>query len=251
MSMLIRPLGRDATIRLFCLPCAGGSAQTFRAWTAHVPPDVEIVPLELRGRGTRFREPAETRLHAIVAEAIDTIVGAADRPYALFGHSMGALAAFEVARVLADDAHLRHLFVAAYPSPDAHGTLAQLHQLPDGELLAHLRSLDATSVGLHDDELMRAMLPIVRADLTACERHQPHVTPGSVRCALTAIGGESDPLVSEAALHGWRGHTTGPFRVETFPGGHFFFNACLPRVAASLVADLRQAGQCESLPPRR
>jgi surfactin synthase thioesterase subunit len=250
MSMLIRPLGANASVRLFCLPCAGGSAQTFRTWIPHVPPDVEIVPLELRGRGTRFRELPDTRLQGIVAETIDTVMGAADRPFALFGHSMGALAAFEVARALAGEANLRHLFVTAYPSPDAHGSLPQLHQLTDAALLAHLRSLDSASVGLHDDELMRAMLPIVRADLTACEQHRPLAAAGPVRCALTATGGDSDPLVTADALRRWRDHTTGTFRVQTFPGGHFFFNSCLPTFVATLVADLREAGQTAPLRAR-
>lgn len=241
MTMLVRPVRRDADMRLFCLPYAGGSAQVFRPWTGVAPADVEVVPLELRGRGVRFQEPPETRLASIVAEAVDTIAAVADRPFALFGHSMGALAAFEIARDLGDHPHLRHLFASACRPPRVPVFPRQLHRLPDAELIEALRSFDASSVGLQDAELMAAMLPVVRADLTACEQHQPSGEEGPLRCGVTAIGGDADLLVPTEFLDGWRVCTTGAFRLEVFPGGHFFLHTCLPRLMATMVADLREA----------
>ncbi len=241
MSMLARPVRRDADMRLFCLPYAGGSAQVFRPWAGYAPADVEIVPLELRGRGVRFQEPPETRLTPIVAEALDTIGAVADRPFALFGHSMGALAAFEIARGLAGHPHLRHLFVSACRPPEGRVFPRLLHRLPDAELLWELRRFDAASAGLQDEELMAFMLPVVRADLTACEQHQSSGGRGALQCGLTALGGHEDPLVPADALREWGVCTTGRFRIEIFPGGHFFLHTCLPRLIATVMADLREA----------
>jgi surfactin synthase thioesterase subunit len=241
MTMVVRTLRRDAAFRLFCLPYAGGSAQTFRDWPRHVPADLEIVALELGGRGTRFSEPPQTRLEPIVAEAVETIGAAADRPFALFGHSMGALAAVEIARALDGTRDLRHLFVSAHRPPDAAPIAPAVHRLPDGELLDHLRRLDEASPALRDADLMRVMLPVVRADLTACETYVHRPRP-PLTCALTAFGGDDDPLVSRDALEGWRAHTGAAFRLEMFRGGHFYFNTCLVPLLNSIIADLGRTG---------
>jgi medium-chain acyl-[acyl-carrier-protein] hydrolase len=244
MTIRASRLRSDAALRLFCLPYAGGSAQVFREWPAHLPPRIEVVPLERKGRGTRFTERPDDRLDAIAHEAAAAIAAVADRPFALFGHSMGALTAFEVAHALGGHEGLQYLFVSGHRAPDeaARGPLA--HALPDDRLLAHLRRLDPASPALADDDLMRHMLPVVRADLTACETFTFRERP-PLACGIAAFGGETDPLVDAEQLLAWRRHTRGPFRRQLFPGNHFFLHTCLPALVASLVGDLEHAGAFE------
>lgn len=243
---LVRPLRSDSAIRLFCLPFAGGSASAFRDWPRHVPHAVEIVPLEMRGRGTRHGERPFDRLAPFVDEAIDAIGGAADRPFALFGHSMGALAAFEIACTLAAGGPSpSHLFVSAHAAPNIVPDAPPAHRLSDADLLAHLRRLEAAPAALAEPELMQLMLPVVRADLAACETFVYRPRP-PLECGITAFGGTSDPLVPKMHLLEWRRHTLASFRLEMYVGEHFFINACLPAVLDSALTDLRRWGLLEA-----
>ena len=216
----------DPPARLFCLPYAGGTAQAFRSWAAPIAPVAELCAIALPGRGARTREAPVERmdeLTAAVAEAVRPLLGT---PFALFGHSMGALLAYELARELrrSGDPEPLRLFVSGLRAPHLPARDDPLHVLPDDELAARLRGFGGTPPQvLESRELMDLFLPAVRADLTACETYAHEEEP-PLAVPITAFGGRSDRLASEADLREWARHTTGAFALRMFDGGHFYLS---------------------------
>lgn len=236
-----RPAARR---RLICLPHAGAAASIYRQWPDGFDADVEVLAIQLPGRETRIMEPARTSLAGLVEELIPALRPWLDRPYALFGHSMGALIAFELARTLEarTGAGPSHLFVAGQAAPHRPSRHAALHRLPDQELLAALKALSSRPDRAMDNaELMRLLLPTLRADCALCATYgwnggEP------LTCALTAFGGRHDRSVTRADLDGWRRHTTGPFDVRLFSGDHFFVHRGRAAVLRAIRARLRRSG---------
>jgi medium-chain acyl-[acyl-carrier-protein] hydrolase len=210
---------------LICLPHLGGNAAAYGWYAAKLAPDVRVLAVQLPGHGTRASERPLTSIGDI-ADALST--GLRDElraPYVLYGHSFGALVAFEVARLAASGLGQPpdHLVVGACRAPDAPLDRPFLHAAPDADVLDYLRSMDGTPAELVDDAAVRAsMLRAVRADLEAWETYR--FVPGAAALAVpvTAIAGTADPSVEAAEVRAWRGHTTGPFRFVTVEGGHFF-----------------------------
>lgn len=220
-----RPRTGRAALRLFCFPYAGGGAPIFHGWPQQLPPDIEVLALQPPGRGARLREAPFTR----IAQLADAVAGAVapylDRPVALFGHSMGALVAFELARRL-ETAGVPplHLFVSGRRAPHLPPERPALHPLPEAEFRDELRRLNGTPAEvLEHAELMEMMVPILRADFEAVETYTCHDAP-PLTCPVTAFGGEADPDVEPDALAAWEQHTTGRFAARMFPGDHFFLN---------------------------
>ena len=228
----------DADVRLFCLPFAGAGANAFREWPSAFGPRVEIAAVRLPGREQRIREaPVIEPEH--VAEAV---ADAADRPFAIFGHSMGARLAFEVVRELRRTGG--PLPLRLYPSginpphlPTA-GPFAGLSRASDEELLAGVAEGGGVPEAvLAVPELLSLFLPVLRADLTwvddyVCADAPPLPVP------VVAFAGDADPVAPPSRMDGWHGHTTGGFTLHTLPGGHFFLIDQLPRVAALIEEDL-------------
>ncbi|MBB5867837.1 surfactin synthase thioesterase subunit [Allocatelliglobosispora scoriae] len=247
------PSGRrpdpDAAVRLLCLPHAGGGASSYRAWRAAFPPGVDVLPLQLTGRETRRREP-----HSIdIGEIASAVAAYADRPYALFGLSMGARIAFETAR------ELRHrrfpppigLYVAAALPPDAPDPLVgRLAVLPDDELLTELIGWGGMPAAiLAETELLAMILPVLRADLrwlaaAVHRRQEPLEIP------IVAFAGEDDPSVRPAQLIGWADHTLGTFDLHTLPGSHFAVHEDPAAVARVLTPRLGRTGRAAPAGPR-
>lgn len=211
-------------MRLICLPFAGGMAQSFHSWADPLSPVAELCALALPGRGTRVKEPSIERMDELTAAVCDAVQGLLDRPFALFGHSMGALLAYELARELERSgapAPLR-LFVSGFRAPHLPARGDPLHVLPDDALAARLNSFGGTPPQvMESDAMMELFLPPARADLAACEtyRHEPST---ALATPITAFGGRADKLVTEYELRAWAEHTTGEFRARMFDGGHFF-----------------------------
>ena len=234
----IRP---DAPVRVFCLPFAGGSATAFRGWSADAP-RLEIVSVELPGHGRRLAEPLIRTLPTLVRELATAITPwLHDKSFALFGHSMGGLLAFELARELRRRRlpAPSHLFVSstAPPSPGPAGR--PLHLFTDDQLVAELRRLGGTPLAvLQEPELLALLLPVLRADLTVCHTHHHRVEP-PLACPITVIGGRSDLTVPWQELLGWAAHTSGPFERIVLPGGHFYLDSqqatMISRLSAALV----------------
>ncbi|MDT9699261.1 alpha/beta fold hydrolase [Streptomyces sp. P17] len=209
-------------VRLVCLPHAGGSASWFHPMSAALTPDVEVLAVQYPGRQERRLEPS----FADIAEAADRITDALtpwrDGPLALFGHSMGATIAYEVAlRLEATGTRPAVLFASGRRAPSRVRN-EHIHELPDSGLLAELRAMSGTDMSLLDDPDMRALLlPTLRSDYRAAETYR-HREGDRVDCPVFALTGDRDPRADVEDVATWREHTKGAFEMRVFPGGHFY-----------------------------
>lgn len=211
-------------LRLFCFPYAGGGATIYRSWSDYMPGDIEVCPVYLPGRESRFNEPAFTRLDPLVRVLAHVLQPLMDVPYAFFGHSMGSLISFELARYLRQ-AHMpepMHLLVAAHRAPQLPDLRTPVHHLSDAALFDRLFQLGGTPGELlQHTELMQMMLPMLRADFALCETYTYTAQP-AFSYPITAFGGKQDHLVSEHELQAWKEQTQAPFSLHLLPGDHFF-----------------------------
>lgn len=241
-----RPNGA-AKLRLFCVPHAGGGASTYRTWPAELPAQVEVCPVQPPGRETRLREPAFRRAEPLALAAATALAPWFDRPFALFGHSMGAVIAFELARALRSQGQPMPVcvIVSGRRAPHLPDRKGPIYDLPQDELLAELAKFGGTpSEALACRELIEFMLPLLRADCEVCDEHV-HVPDAPLPCPLIAYGGAADPDVNQEELEGWREHTSGAFVARMFPGDHFYLQAQRSTVLSTLARDLAHvtAGQ--------
>ncbi|TQK51034.1 surfactin synthase thioesterase subunit [Streptomyces sp. SLBN-118] len=232
-------------VTLVCFPHAGGSATAFHALSRALAGRLDVVAVQYPGRQDRHREPAFEDLHELADAAFDAVVEAVgtDRPLALFGHSMGASVAFEVAARLERRAGVTpvSLFVSGRRAPSRHRS-EDLHRKGDDALLREIRALDGTAqAALDDEDIVRMFLPSLRADYKAIERYRS--APGaSVGCPLVALTGDNDPKTTVEEARAWQEHTTGPFDLRVFDGGHFYVSEQTDAVAEVLAARLGVAG---------
>ncbi len=220
--------------RLFVFPHAGAAAQTFIPWRSKLS-SVHVEPLELPGRGTRLAEAPDWRMAPLVHDLIDAILPDLDHPFAFYGHSMGALIGYEVARVLADEG-LPTPYVLAISGHEApHQPRAPLrgHDSDDATFARELTAWGgARAEWLEDQELRALFFPVLRADFYALNDYV-HASGPPLSCALHAFGGQGDPFVDAARLDVWSQRTTGSFTRTLFPGDHFFLlNTPEPFLAA-------------------
>lgn len=211
----------DQADQLICFPHAGGSASFYLPVSAALSPAIDVVGIQYPGRQDRRREPPIDDI-APLADQIHAVLPRSDRPVTLFGHSMGAIVAFEVARRLeADGRPVTRLFASGRRAPSRHRD-ETVHQRDDAGILEEIRRLNGTDSALiEDDELMRAALPALRADYRAIETYRGD--PGAtVSCPVTALVGDADPKVTGDEARAWAGHTTGGFDIRVFSGGHFY-----------------------------
>ncbi|WP_235030415.1 thioesterase II family protein [Nonomuraea solani] len=225
----------EAAAQLFCLPHAGAGASAYRDWQDKIGPDVEVVPVQLPGREARFAEPFVTSATEMAAALAGPLLERAtgDRPFALFGHSMGALLAYELThQLIAYGRPPVHLIVSGYAPPHLPYDPAYqiVHQMPDPRLVAHIEALQGTAGEVLDHpELLELLLPVIRADYELCETYRFEDRP-PLPVALTALGGADDPEAGEKTLPAWRELTAASFTVDIFPGGHFYLHAHLDEV---------------------
>jgi medium-chain acyl-[acyl-carrier-protein] hydrolase len=235
-----------ARVRLFCFPYAGGAAHIFRQWARRLPEGVEVCAVEPPGRGVRWRERPFTSLGELVAAAGPALLPFMDRHFAFYGHSMGALIAFELARRLREAGRPEpaHLLVSGCRAPQLPDTRDDTYDLPDPEFVEELRRLRGTPPEvLEYEELLRLMLPLLRADFAVAQTYRYSEGP-PLGCPLTAVGGLRDEEVTRAHLTPWRELTAGPFSLHMLPGDHFFLRASqdvLLEVIARQLVPLRDA----------
>jgi medium-chain acyl-[acyl-carrier-protein] hydrolase len=240
----LRPVPRpDSALRLICVPYAGGGVTAFHGWAEKLPGYIEAWLLRLPGRETRLRERPYTDLPALVRAAAPVCADRLDRPFALFGHSLGAIVAFELARQMRRD-HARiplHLAVSARPAPYLSVHHRAVHQLPDDEFLTVLdQRFKAIPPVIRDDPEMRALyLPILRADMTMLETYR-YREEAPLECSVSAFGGAQDAEAGFEELMSWRSLCRGPFTATTFPGGHFFIQPQRDAVLLALARELSQ-----------
>lgn len=223
-AWVVRPEPKErARLRLFCAPHVGGGAMTFRAWTPAMPEDVELCALELPGRGRRLRETPFDQLRPLVESLVDAVLPELDQTYALFGHSFGALVAFELARKLRERGARAPalLCVSGAKAPHLLGG-GTTHTLPDGALIAKVRRLGGTPEAvLENADLVAALLPAIRADFQALETYR-YSGGRPLDCPILGLGGAADREVDRGSLAAWAELTTADFNLRMLPGDHFF-----------------------------
>lgn len=224
---------------LVCFPYAGGSASAFRGLSGLVRTELDPVAVQYPGRQDRLREPPRTDVHVLAGEITEVLLTLPEpeRRF-LFGHSLGASVAFEVARRLeAAGTGPRALVVSGRRAP-CRPRDSRVHEDSDADLIAEIHRLGGGDPRMWADaDLVRTMLPTVRADLAAAECYRPE--PGAVvSCSITVFAGSADTEVTVEEARAWAGHTTGRCAVRLFPGGHFYIDDQLPAVARALVTAL-------------
>lgn len=230
-------------LRLYCFPYAGGSAAACLPWRAGLDPSIGLSAIQLPGRGARIAEPALRDWAALVPLLAREIASQGHQPFAFFGHSLGALLAFEVAR----HATLHHwplplrLIVSGAQAPRQRTAGEALDEHDDARALARLAELDGTPPEvLAHRELMALLLPAIRADfaLSAGYRYRPGLR---LPMPLSVWSGDADADTPAERLDGWQHETTAGCTFHRFEGGHFFIHADPARVASALNAQLLPA----------
>lgn len=213
----------QARLRLFCLPHAGGGAGAYRNWVTALAPEIEVLPVQLPGRETRFLERPYDTIEQMLDEMVVMIRPLLNKPFAFFGHSLGALVGFELARRLRSEALLpQQLFVSGYGAPHLPVKLPPMHHLDDAQFVVALQELDTVPTAvLENDELLGLLLPMLRADFAVYERYQ-FQDDAPLASPITMLGGEGDPLVPPENLAAWAVHTAVPGEMHLFPGDHFY-----------------------------
>ena len=230
----------QARLRLFCFPFAGAGASIFRNWSNQLPSDIEVCAVQLPGREKRLREPLFTQLTPLIDSLIEALLPYLDLPFAFFGHSLGALICFELARQLRRQKYLTplHLFVSGRRAPQIPPNLQPIHQLPKDLFIEQLRRYNGTPEAvLQNKELIELLLPILRADLAINETYR-YKSEAPLDCSISAFGGLQDRKVSCHELELWREHTNSNFSLQMFSGDHFFlkteFNFLLQQISRHL-----------------
>lgn len=231
----------QARLRLFCFPYAGGNAMIYRQWPSSLPQTVEVCSVQLPGRGKRIKEPPFGHAQPLVEEAARALLPFFDKPFAFFGHSMGGLIGFELARHLRRNHNLQpaHLFVSGRRAPQLPRHEPNTFDLPETEFMEALRKLQGTPPEvLQQPELMQLMLPLLRADFALCETFAYAAEP-PLDCPLSVFGGLNDNDIERAQLEAWGSQTTAATKVRMLPGDHFFINTQRPLLLRVLTQDLQ------------
>ena len=243
MSPWLQRWGQPAhpKARVFCFPHAGGAAAAFRLWPQGLPQDLEVLAVQLPGRGNRWKELAVGSIPAIVEALLPAMLPHMNMPFAFFGHSMGSMVAYALACELVRRGGPlpAHLFVSARRPPRVTDALPPVHALPDDEFVAEVnRRYSAIPPEVaREAELMALLLPSLRADLRALETFEaPAATP--LPFPVSAFGGTDDRCTPAFHLEAWREETRAAFRMRLFAGGHFYVDSRRDEVLAEVSAAL-------------
>jgi pyochelin biosynthetic protein PchC len=234
-------------VPLFCFPHAGGAASYFHPWSAALAPGIEVLAVQYPGREDRAAEPCLTTV-ADLADQIHAALGPSlPGTFAFFGHSMGAILAFEVARRITREQGRgpAHLFVSGRPAPPRYRH-RNLHRAGNPALIAELRSLGGTDPRiLQASDVLDLILPTMRADYTASETYR--FDPGPpLSCDLTAMTGDRDATNTTQDAAAWSAHTTGTFHLQVYPGGHFYLDDCRTQVLKLISSALAESAATPS-----
>lgn len=233
-NWLVRSVPRPAApLRIFCFPYAGAGASMYASWARQLPEQVEVIAIQLPGRESRFSEPllddVPTIVSAIAREMKPLL---AQKPYLLFGHSLGAILAFEIARYIERMALIcpLHLVVSGRQAPRSCVRDEPIHHLADEEFIEELRKLESTpNEVLSNEDLMAFLLPRIRADFAAAYDYRYERGP-KVGFPVTAFGGTDDEDVGDQGLLDWEEECSGEFEALFFEGDHFFIHSAEKQV---------------------
>ncbi|HEY2647254.1 MAG TPA: alpha/beta fold hydrolase [Candidatus Acidoferrales bacterium] len=239
---IIRPkLRPDAGQRLFCFPHAGVGPSVFRGWADQLAADAEVCLIQFPGREGRIRETPFMSIAELLPGLIEDMAALLDRPYAFYGHSLGATVAFECALNLRRNQLPQpvHIFVGASPAPRLPWDHSPMRSLSEDRFLSEMeKRYGALPPEVISDAEMRALvLPVLRADITMIEKYIYSLeTP--LDCDITAFGGLKDHMVKRSELEAWREQTSGRFRLQMFDGNHLFLKSHKDQLLISVAGEM-------------
>ena len=219
--------------KLFCLHYAGAGASAYRLWPRALPPAIEVLLVQMPGRESRRTEPLEVyfepvaeQIANVISEQLDNSLDANGNhlPFAVFGHSMGAMMAYEVTcRLIEKEKIPEHLFVSAFRAPHLPPPDDPIHQLPNDEMVDVMQTRygGIPKIILETPDVLELFLPVMRADMQMIETYSYETKP-ALNIPISAFGGRIDKRVKESDLKDWEQHTTKEFKLQMFPGGHFY-----------------------------
>jgi medium-chain acyl-[acyl-carrier-protein] hydrolase len=216
-----------ARLRLFCFPYAGGGASTFYPWVNELPSDVEIIGIQMPGQESRFKERPMDSVRLVVETLAYAIYSKLNKPFAFFGHSLGAFISFDLTRQLSKQFGLKpvHFFVSGIRAPQIPNSKSSIHHLPQGIFLKELnrRYGGITEEIFEDPDLVQELLPGLRASFKMYESYK-YVNGDPLDCPITAFGGVQDDTASQEDIEAWRQQTKCAFTLHMIPGNHFFIH---------------------------
>ena len=228
-----------ASMRLLCIPFAGGGALAFRGWAELLPPQVEAYAVQLPGREDRLRESAFEQWQPMMQALVAAVAPLPHQPTAIFGHSLGAVVGLELGRWMqaAQPGRLRHLFVSARPWPGTcSGEQDAMHALSDDALIVELdRQYGSLSTSLSHPDIRELTIPTLRADLRLLESFD-YMRAAPLDCPLTVFAGTQDPATNASSIAAWQHETSSAFRTHTLDGDHFFLESHRQQILAEITA---------------
>lgn len=243
----IRAARAVPALRLFCFPHVGAGGSAFNLWPrAWMPDNIELWTVRLPGRERRLSETAFRRMGPLVEALNEAMATQLNGPYAFYGHSLGALVAFEMARKIQSQGGPGpiRLLVSAHTAPQLGLCRQVLHNLPDKEFVDALRGFAGTAdEALENEDLMSIMMGALRADFEVDETYT-YAEGQPLHCPISAFGGIDDPDVSQAELEAWKTHTSQKFSLQMMEGDHFFIFRSpdfLYRLSQELKGDQQEA----------
>ncbi|MCA9944894.1 MAG: thioesterase [Anaerolineales bacterium] len=231
----------NGRLNLFYFPHAGGGASAFYQWSRVLPQEITSYAIQLPGRETRLREPLFRQIPDLIIALADVLQPFLHTPFLFWGHSMGALLGFELARHLQQQRlpMPRQLLVSGYNAPHIPYADPHIHHLPTADFMTAVQELNGTpQIVLEDVELRNLVLPILRADFQLVETYI-YQDSDPLPCPITVLDGVADEKTNEADLQAWQKHSTRPLEMFTFPGNHFFLYDLQPKLV-NTVANLLQ-----------
>lgn len=234
----------QAEMRLFLFPYAGGGPAVFNNWTSEFPGSIEVCIAHYPGRGSRHHEPPISQITILAERYALAIQPLLDKPFVFFGHSLGGLIAFELARQMRQQKLSQPLllFISACGAPHLPDPNPPIHGYSDAEFMRALQQLNGVPPALlGQPNMIQLLLPMLRTDFEAieCYRHNPAESPLSI--PIIAFAGADDPRVGQERIEGWALHTDAGFQSQYFPGDHFFMNTGRESVISAIAAELQSA----------
>lgn len=232
--------GRHCAAQILCLPHAGGGAASLNGWRRFTPPDIELLRLQAPGREDRADEQPLDDIDAMIAGLLPAWLEVSRGPYAIYGHSLGALVGYALVRELCSLGARPpvRLFVSGRRAPPLPLSHPPYCIQSEAELLAYLRDMGATPCALLEKPRWReAFLPLVRADLKISDLYV-HRPAAEIPCPITYFRGAADPLVSAEECQAWGKITSRDFALRSFPDGHFFSTESQQTILSEIVSVL-------------
>ncbi len=243
-SWLIRQPNASRRLRLYCFPYSGGNAVSYSPWQRELDPAIEVCAVQLPGRGARFREKPYSSFSTLIEALAELIRHQDNLPFAFFGHSLGAMMAFELARYCRQHGlpMPEHLFASGCNAPAYRSKTKskRLHELEDDALIDALKDFNGTPQEiLENRELMNLVLPMIRADFALGADYKYQAGP-PLEIPITVLAGKQDKHVELKGVEAWRKETVKDCRIHWFEGDHFFINSERSAVLECLSADLQK-----------